>query len=296
MRQELDSNIVKLADLDNLIKKDSFDNDVFIFDDITNVSVDDTPIRIEMPVFAVCIEGDARVELNLKEYHVDANSLITLMPEHILHGYSHSENFKGIFIAVGNQCVDELLPDIHTALPVIMSFRTSPVIKLTDDETSVFKQMHAFLWMMIRSDVGIYKKKVVNSLLQSLLYVALSVYKTRYKYTEMKRSRNEEIFFNFVTLLEQEFKEQRTVQYYADKLCITPKHLSTVVKMVSAKTAGEWIDGYVVLAAKVMLRSSSRTIQEISVELNFPNQSFFGKFFKKHVGLPPREYRNQGME
>ena len=296
MRQELDNHIVKLADLNNLIKKDSFDNDVFIFDDITNVSVDDTPIRIEMPVFAVCIEGEARVELNLKEYHVDANSLITLMPEHILHGYSHSTDFKGIFIAVGNQCVDELLPDIHTALPVIMSFRTSPVIKLTDDETSVFKQMHAFLWMMIRSDVGIYKKKVVNSLLQSLLYVALSVYKTRYKYTEMKRSRNEEIFFNFVTLLEQEFKEQRTVQYYADKLCITPKHLSTVVKMVSAKTAGEWIDGYVVLAAKVMLRSSSRTIQEISVELNFPNQSFFGKFFKKHVGIPPREYRNQGME
>ncbi len=295
MKQELSSAIVKLADLDNLIKKDSFDNDVYIFDDITNVSVDDTPIKVEMPVFAICIQGSAKVELNLKEYQVNSNSLFTLMPDHILHGYSHSEDFKGIFIAVGNKCVDELLPDIHTALPVIMSFRTSPVVKLTEEETSIFKQMHAFLWMMIRSNVGIYKKKVVNSLLQSLLYVALSVYKTRYKFTEMKRSRNEDIFFNFVTLLEHEFKEERTVQHYADKLCITPKHLSTVVKIVSGKTAGEWIDGYVILAAKVMLRSSSRTIQEISVELNFPNQSFFGKFFKKHVGIPPREYRNMGI-
>jgi AraC-like DNA-binding protein len=155
----------------------------------------------------------------------------------------------------------------------------------------ILKEMHSFLWMLVRSDVGLYKKKVVNGMLQSLLYTALSAYKSRNMYETVKRSRNEDIFFNFFTLLEHNFRQERSVQFYADKLCITPKHLSTVVKAVSGRTAGSWIDGYVILAAKVMLRSSANTIQEVSVALNFPNQSFFGKFFKQHVGISPREYR-----
>ncbi len=291
MRKVEKKNMIKVTDFDKLINPDKIDDDVFIFDDIRSITIDDTPVMIEMPIFVLCVQGCASVELNLKEYQVPANSLVTLMPDHILHGYKHTEDFKGLFIAVSNRCVDELIPDILTALPAVMTFRTSPVIELTGEEMDMLKKMHSFLWMLIRSEVGIYKKKVVNGMLQSLLYVALSAYKTRNMYTAVKRSRNEEIFFNFFTLLEHNFREQRSVQFYADKLCITPKHLSTVVKSVSGRTAGSWIDGYVILAAKVMLRSSANTIQEISVALNFPNQSFFGKYFKQHVGIPPREYR-----
>ncbi len=291
MRKVEKKNMIKVTDFDKLINPDKIDDDVFIFDDIRSITIDDTPVMIEMPIFVLCVQGCASVELNLKEYQVPANSLVTLMPDHILHGYKHTEDFKGLFIAVSNRCVDELIPDILTALPAVMTFRASPVIELTGEEMDMLKKMHSFLWMLIRSEVGIYKKKVVNGMLQSLLYVALSAYKTRNMYTAVKRSRNEEIFFNFFTLLEHNFREQRSVQFYADKLCITPKHLSTVVKSVSGRTAGSWIDGYVILAAKVMLRSSANTIQEVSVALNFPNQSFFGKYFKQHVGIPPREYR-----
>lgn len=291
MRNENKHNMIKVTDFDKLINPDKLDEDVFIFDDIKNVSVEDTPVMIEMPIFVMCVQGSATVDLNLKTYNVPANSLVTLMPDHILHGYKHTDDFKGLFIAVSNRCVDELIPDILTALPAVMTFRSSPVVELSMEEMDILREMHSFLWMLIRSDVGIYKKKVVNGMLQSLLYTALSAYKTRNMYSTTKRSRNEEIFFNFFTLLEHNFREQRSVQFYADKLCITPKHLSTVVKSVSGRTAGSWIDGYVILAAKVMLRSSASTIQEVSVALNFPNQSFFGKFFKQHVGVSPREYR-----
>lgn len=283
--------LIKVSEFDKLINPDKIDEDVFIFDDIRSVTVDDTPVMIELPIFVMCIQGTATVELNLKEYQVTANSLVTLMPDHILHGYKHSDDFKGLFIAVSNRCVDELIPDILTALPAVMTFRNSPVVELSVEEMDMLKKMHSFLWMLVRSDVGMYKKKVVNGMLQSLLYTALSAYKSRNMYETVKRSRNEEIFFNFFTLLEHNFRTERSVQFYADKLCITPKHLSTVVKSVSGRTAGSWIDGYVILAAKVMLRSSANTIQEVSVALNFPNQSFFGKFFKQHVGVSPREYR-----
>ena len=86
------------------------------------------------------------------------------------------------------------------------------------------------------------------------------------------------------------------MNFYAEKLFVTPKHLSAVLKEISGKTAGEWIDHRVILEAKLLLRTTGMNIQEISVALNFSNQSFFGKYFKHLTGLSPREYRNRISE
>ena len=141
---------------------------------------------------------------------------------------------------------------------------------------------------------GDYGKSELNGLLLSIFYEVLSVCKERYAYGKFKRTRNEETFYKFYSLIEKEYCRERSVVYFADRLCISPKHLSMVVKKVSGRTASDWIDDYVILQAKQLLRSSSLTIQEVSRELNFSNQSFFGKYFKKHVGMSPSEYRAKG--
>jgi AraC family transcriptional activator of pobA len=89
------------------------------------------------------------------------------------------------------------------------------------------------------------------------------------------------------------YKKERGVNFYARKLCITPKHLSWAVKEVSGKTAGTWIDEAVILEAKTLLKSSDMNIQQISEELNFANQSFFGKYFKHYTGMSPKEYKKK---
>lgn len=94
------------------------------------------------------------------------------------------------------------------------------------------------------------------------------------------KSRKEYIFERFYESLVQSYQSERSVKFYADQLCLTPKHLSGVVKEVSGKTVGEWIDELVILEAKALLNSSSMNIQEIADRLNFANQSFFGKYFK----------------
>jgi len=95
-------------------------------------------------------------------------------------------------------------------------------------------------------------------------------------------------------LVENHYKEHRGLEFYADKLFITPKHLSKVVKTTSGKPANEWIDEYVVLEAKALLKSTNMTVEQISNELNFPSQSFFGKYFKRVTGMSPREYKGKG--
>ena len=105
------------------------------------------------------------------------------------------------------------------------------------------------------------------------------------------QTRAEAIFSKFLPLLEENYKRERRVSWYADQLCITSKYLSETIKQVSRRTPNEWINSYVVLETRVLLKNSTMSIKEIAQELHFPNQSFLGKYFKDHVGMSPSEYR-----
>lgn len=107
-----------------------------------------------------------------------------------------------------------------------------------------------------------------------------------------KRERKDELFTRFVQLIIKNYRRNRKLDFYADKLFISPKYLSDVIKKISGRTAHDWIDRYILLEAKILLRSSHKTIQQIADELNFPNNSFFSKYFKKHCGMTPKEYRD----
>lgn len=281
-------NINKILKSDS---SDSIDNDIFIFDNINDIALPNSPLKLEMPIFAICTSGTVNLQINLKDYTINKNTLVCLLPDHIIYGYQNSEDFNALFIGVSPSYAEEVMPDIHTLLPFVLNFKESPIIELNEEEVISIKEFHSFLWHKIKTVKGYYRKKIAHLLLQALLFETLNIYRTRKKVQITKRSRNEEIFYNFFQYVEHDFKVERSVSFYAGKLFITPKHLSAVVKAVSGKTAGEWIDNYVILAAKVLLRSSSQTIQEISTELNFANQSFFGKYFKQHVGMSPSEYR-----
>ena len=104
-------------------------------------------------------------------------------------------------------------------------------------------------------------------------------------------NRTEEYFRRFTTLLGEHYTHERSVGFYARQLCITPKYLTTMIKQISGKSASEWIDTYVILEAKTLLKYSPMSIQEIAYYLNFPNQSFFGSYFKRNTGMSPSQYK-----
>jgi AraC-like DNA-binding protein len=134
--------------------------------------------------------------------------------------------------------------------------------------------------------------KVIESLTQTIFYETLSIYLQQMDNSEQNyTSRSDELFYQFINLVEKNFKEERLVSNYAKKLCITAKHLSAVVKNVSGQSPTDIINSYVILDAKISLTTTDMTIQEISARLHFPNQSFFGRYFKQHTGLSPRQYR-----
>ena len=101
----------------------------------------------------------------------------------------------------------------------------------------------------------------------------------------------EEIFQRFISLVNAYSKRERNVSFYADKLCLTPRYLNTVIRQASQQTVMDWINQSIILEAKVLLKHSNRLVYQISDELNFPNPSFFSKFFKRMTGMTPHEYQ-----
>ena len=106
-----------------------------------------------------------------------------------------------------------------------------------------------------------------------------------------KKNRAETIFTDFIALIEKNFRTERRVSWYGRQLCITPKYLSECIKQVSQRTPNEWIDNYVIMELRVQIKNSRKSIKQIAMDMNFPSQSFMGKYFKEHVGMSPTEYR-----
>ena len=107
------------------------------------------------------------------------------------------------------------------------------------------------------------------------------------------KKRADALFAQFISLLEENFRTERRVGWYAEQLGITAKYMSELIKQVSKRTPNEWIDSYVMLEIRVLLKNTTKSIKEIAEAINFPNQSFFGKYFKEHMGMSPTEFRRQ---
>ena len=138
-----------------------------------------------------------------------------------------------------------------------------------------------------------YTTEEIKVIENSVILELNQMFAIRVERKKLKISRKEDILWRFLSLLTQHYKENRSVDFYADKLCISPKHLSSVIKQLSHKTAHEIISDVVIMAAKQLLKTTTLSIQEISEELNFANQSFFGKFFKQNTGQSPSSYRGE---
>ena len=204
-----------------------------------------------------------------------------------------SSDFKAIFFAVSKNLL-ETLPKISNVLSLFFYLKDYPCFNLTPQEQETVKEYHAFIRKRLKNKEALYRKEVVMGLMQGFFFELCNIFTNHApaNATTMKnKSRKEYIFERFYESLVESYQSERSVKFYADQLCLTPKHLSGVVKEVSGKTVGEWIDELVILEAKALLNSSSMNIQEIADRLNFANQSFFGKYFKHYTGMSPKEYR-----
>lgn len=269
------------------------DDDIAIFDTESIISIFDGPCKLEVAGVGLCLEGHNNINISLREYQLCPGRMMVILPDQIIENRKVTSDFKGIFVAVSKKLL-EVLPRMGNVLSLFLFLKDCPCIDITRAEQEIFKEYHSFIWKRVKNKNNTYRRESVLGLMQSFFYELCNIFRLHAPIVSpgsITKSRKEFLFEEFYHLLSQSYQSERKVKFYADQLCLTPKHLSGVVKEVSGKTVGEWIDEFVVLEAKALLNSSSMNIQEIADRLNFANQSFFGKYFKHYTGMSPKEYR-----
>ena len=254
------------------------------------------PCRIDAFIIGVGTEGETSVSFNLHEFRLKKDSMFIFTPKNILQVNSQ-QYFKADVIAISPDFMRRTNIDIKNMMPLFLKFVENPTLALTPEESRSMRGMIAQIERETRGPETHFSFDIVSGLIAATIYkVGDIMYHYLAEHPEGQNNshnRAEEYFKQFTHLLGEHFREERSVGFYARQLCITPKYLTTLIKRISGQSVSEWIDNYVILEAKTLLKYSTMSIQEIAYYLNFPNQSFFGSYFKRNTGMSPSQYKAQ---
>lgn len=284
---------ISISEMKKLYNGSYIDDDIMVFDEIGALPLPNEPRRMKCILLALCRHGKVQYSVDTEERMVAANDVIIISEGQVIDNYMLSSDLSGIAILISQNFFSEIVKDIHGISSLFLFSRSHPVFGLRQNEISTLMTYFDLIWNKMNDDEHHFRKDVVRSLIATMIYdLSQVIYRIQQQRSE-RQSRAESIFTEFIRLVEQNFRHERRVSRYATLMCITPKYLSETVKLVSRRTPNEWIDNYVALEIRVMLKNTTKSIKEIAEEMNFPNQSFLGRFFKEHVGMSPSEYRKR---
>lgn len=252
------------------------------------------PSRLNALIIGVGTEGETSLTSNLQEFRLKKDSLFIFSPKHILQVQSNNR-FKAHLIVIAPDFLKRINIDTKRMTPLFLQFGSLPCMELTHAESQSLRSFISMVEQELKGSETDFSSEIIGGLIAATIYKVgdiLTHYLTEHPEVDSPiHNRAEEYFRQFTELLGEHYKHERSVGFYARQLCITPKYLTTLIKRISGKSVSEWIDNYVILEVKTLLKYSNMSVQEIAYYLNFPNQSFFGSYFKRNAGMSPSQYK-----
>jgi AraC-like DNA-binding protein len=253
--------------------------------------------------FFLCLRGEVEVKMDDRTFVIRPGDLYIYVASTLVHLLRKSADADGVLFEVD---LDYLLPIVNKVMNVeaLLSFRAQPCVSLNGAQREHLTYLVSNLWNRLHSadflgntatiqseSLRNLQVELVRSMGQVLCYEILYMYFSIRPVREVQPSRQDQIFQNFLVALFHHYREEREVAYYAEAQHLTPRYLSAVIKERTGSSALQWIVQMVTSEAKHLLLGSEMSIKEIAAWLNFPTQSFFGKYFKQYVGVSPKDYR-----
>lgn len=249
------------------------------------------PCRLKAEIFVLCMQGNIEATINLTRYNVKPFDFITILPGSILQIHKVQGELCIYFMGYSSNFIEHA-KIVKSTLDVLYTIKENPIISLAQEPA---KLMESYFSLLIKTYSFCREKispEIITHLLSGMLLGLGALYKDKIS-PKPNLAKNEQIAKEFGQLVMQNYMKERNVSSYAKKMGITPAHLCTTVKQVTGKTCVEIISTMVVMDAKAQLKSTNLSIHDIAYSLNFTNMSFFGKYFKRYVGVGPLEYRNR---
>ncbi|MBQ3631894.1 MAG: AraC family transcriptional regulator [Prevotella sp.] len=246
------------------------------------------PFSINDHRFGIIVHGEAHVNFNLQDRHVTAGTLVYLGPGTIITPIRFSHDLKlcgiGLF-------ADFPMPFAQGQMPSAFNGQVRD-FQLPVGEDDISTALHIFdtIWQVTHCDN--YHRPTVTALVAALMHYYDHLFRQQTDRQAVSRSREQTIFDRFIQLAGQHCAEHHQIGYYAERLCLTDRYLSTVVRQTSGTTAKDWIDRALITRIKIELRHTDKPAAQIAEEMHFANPSFFSKYFRRLTGMTPLAYKN----
>lgn len=249
------------------------------------------PYRSNYYGLGLCIFGKARLTANLDTYEVEKNAIISMSPQVIKQWSDISDDFVTLTIFFTKSYLAKYFPNQNYIEQFgFFEQNTKHVNQFSNNETSVIFELLQKI-KDFTNQSHIYQNEILVSYINILLFEYQSIFGHQSVKNNFHQTRSQQMADEFKKLVNTHFHRERSVKFYADKLFVTTKHLTEIIKQETGKTSGEWIDELLLLEAKVLLSNPALQISQIAQLLHFPDASTFGKFFKNLSGTSPINYR-----
>ncbi len=252
------------------------------------------PHKFDFFLFINHTSGGVKFKLDMEEYEVETGgNIITCAPGQIISLESFTPNFDADVMILSRQFMESLLVYLKGTIPMRFGMMRQVVFKNDEQEMQLQMVFVKAVQYTLKQTDNPFRLQMVQHVMMAIFYASDKPQSISNK-GDVIRTNADLLTKQFLELVKENFRKERQLKFYADELCITPRYLSRVVKESSGSSAADWIERYVVLEARALLKSTNMNIQQISDSLNFPSQTFFGKYFKRRVGMSPKEYRRVG--
>ena len=240
--------------------------------------------------FLLCTQGEVHAAIDGNRYKLHSGDLL-ILPSYVNTAIEFfTPDMQGVCGMADFELVLKALETVSNTRN-LTNIRNYPLISLTEEQYKRINRMVDIVRIR-RTEQSMFSEQIVLALIQVLLFEIMDAYNSNLPTEDSdSRSRADMVFLRFLTELAAHFRDQREVNFYASKLNLTPRYFASIIKAKSGISPVAWIARYVVAEAKTLLSNQDMSIKEIAMRLNFPNQSFFGRYFKQHTGTAPGEYR-----
>ncbi|UKK48312.1 helix-turn-helix domain-containing protein [Prevotella sp. E9-3] len=284
----IETNFSKVKQWTNCL---AMEDDILLIDRLTEAPFPKSTRRLNFILICLCTKGEVTYTLDTVEQRLTPGDLLVVSERHVLDKYNASPDFDGLCMMMSMPIYNEIVRNVGDASALFLFSHNHPIFPLTAQSQKTFKDYFYIIRKKVGDTGNHFRRNLVAALLLAMLYDLSNVVYQSSSKRDIHQTRADVIFNQFIRMVEDNCRQERRVTWYAEQLNITPKYLAEMVKQVSMRTPNEWIDRYVTIEIRVMLRNSSMSIKDITKALNFPNQSFLGKYFKEHVGMSPSQYR-----
>ena len=268
------------------------DDERYVVGSSTLAAITDRPVRIDFVVIMICRSGTAKLLLDVLTINMTTGSEVMVQPGKILTVEEASDDFRVEYFAFSRDLFEEARYRMDMGFFKFLA--DNPFFQHNEQTIDRFDRWLCSLERIYEDRNHMFRDTIVRNLLQNLFLTSYDSLRRRAVMMDEKhKGRQGELFHKYMTLVRENFREHHNVSFYANQLCITTRYLSTIVRTVAGESPKDIIDHMIVLESKVLLRSTNMSIQEIAMHLHFPDQSYLGRYFRKHTGESPSEYRNK---